>query len=813
VGSSLTTVTDVVAAPHEGTTLTRDAAAAGPLSDGGPVEAGGTVETVLLIGGMTCGACATRIERKLNSLEGVHAQVNLATERLVVAAPSAVTTEQLIDRVESIGYTARTPDPDPSAADPEAEDARRVRGLGRRLVVTALLFMPLCDTSIAFWLVPSLRFTGWQVLLLLLAAPVVTWGAWPFYRAAVRNARHGTTTMDTLVSLGIVSATAWSVYAMFWKDTGHVGHSMFYVIAHRSGGSIYLDVAAGVTLFLLAGRYYEAVTKRSTGTALRSLAAVGAREATVLRPDGTECLVPIDRLRVGDRFVVRPGQTVATDGTVTAGHSAIDRSMVTGESVPVDVGPGDPVVGGTISEGGYLEVEASKVGRDTQLAHMVRLVEEAQNEKAGVQRLADRIAGVFVPCVLAAAVLTLAGWLLAGGSSEQAFGAALSVLIIACPCALGLATPAALHVASGVGARRGIFFKGYQALEASCRIDTVLLDKTGTVTFGNMEVVDIETVPGVEVGSLLRWAGALEQASEHLIARAVVERARDQGTDLPPVADFVALPGLGARGVVDGATVSVGRAELFGAASDPLPGRLAERCAAWERLGRTTVIVSRGGTAVGAIALSDTVRPSAGTAVRTLQGLGLRCALVTGDNEPTARAVAASIGVDTVIAGALPGDKVEEIRRLEREGHAVAMVGDGVNDGPALVAADLGLAVGSGTDVAINAADVIIVRDDLEVVATAIQLAQRTIRTIRANLAWAFAYNVAAIPLAAGGLLNPLIAGAAMALSSCFVIWNSSRIRHFSPATPTGPSSDPGGGPSDRSRTVVAAVPASVVAH
>ncbi len=739
----------------------------------------------MLIGGMTCGACATRIERKLNSLDGVYAQVNLATERAVVAAPAGVTTEQLIDRVESIGFTARPPDQHPSAAGPGADDARRVRMLGRRLVVTALLFMPLCDTSIAFWLVPSLRFTGWQALMLLLAAPVVTWGAWPFYRAAVRNARHGTMTMDTLVSLGIISATAWSVYAMFWKDTGHVGHSMFYVIAHRSGGSIYLDVAAGVTLFLLAGRYYEAVTKRSTGNALRSLAAVGAREAAVVGPDGTEHFVPIDRLRVGDRFVVRPGQTVATDGTVTYGHSAIDRSMVTGESIPVDVGPGDDVVGGTISEGGYLEVEASRVGRDTQLAHMVRLVEEAQNEKAGVQRLADRIAGVFVPFVLGAAAVTLAGWLLAGGSTEQAFGAALSVLIIVCPCALGLATPAALHVASGVGARRGIFFKGYQALEVSCRIDTVLLDKTGTITFGNMEAIDIETVPGVDVDVLLLWAGALEQASEHLIARAIVRRAGERGLDLPQVDEFVALPGLGARGVVGGVSVSIGRAQLFNAASVPLPRRLAERCAAWERLGRTTVIVGRGDEIVGAIALADSIRPSARAAVRTLRGLGLRCVLITGDNEPTARVVASSIEVDDVIAGALPGDKVAEIRRLIGEGHSVAMVGDGVNDGPALVAADLGLAVGSGTDVAINAADVIIVQDDLAVVATAIQLAQKTIRTIKANLAWAFAYNVAAIPLAACGLLNPLIAGAAMALSSCFVIWNSSRIRHFSAGIPT----------------------------
>ncbi len=749
------------------------------------------VEAILDIGGMTCGACVARIERKLNALDGVTARVNLTTERAVVTMPPGMAVDDLVDQVESIGFSATPVRRRPSDSDRAGEDNRRVRSLGRRLVVVALLFMPLCDASIAFWLVPNLRFTGWQVVLLALAVPVVTWGAWPFYRTAARNLRHGTTTMDTLVSLGIVSATAWSVYAMFWKDTDHVGHSIFYVIAHRSGGAIYLDVAAGVTLFLLAGRYYEAVTKRSTGNALRSLAAVGAKEAARLEPDGTERLVSVDRLRVGDRFVVRPGETVATAGPVRAGRSAIDRSTVTGESLPVDVGPGDQVIGGTISTGGTLEVEASKIGGDTQLAHMVRLVEDAQNEKAGVQRLADRIAGVFVPFVLAAAVLTLVGWLVAGGSTEQAVIAALSVLIIACPCALGLATPAALHVATGVGARQGIFFKGYQALEASCQIDTVLLDKTGTVTCGEMNVTDVATAPGVDPVAMLRWAGALEQASEHLVARAIVTRARRDGHRLPSVTEFVALPGLGARGVVDGCAVSIGRPELFEASGESVPDELVEQCGQWERQGRTTVMVGRQGSVVGAMALADTVRPSAVGAVRALHALGLRCVLVTGDNEPTARTVASSIGVDDVVAGALPGDKVDEIRGLQAAGHAVAMVGDGVNDGPALVSADLGLAVGSGTDVAINAADLIIVRDDLAVVATAIRLAQRTIRTIRTNLIWAFAYNVAAIPLAACGILNPLIAGAAMALSSCFVIWNSSRLRHFGAPVPTVPSSPP----------------------
>ena len=767
-------LTGVKPAPPDGITLTRP-----PPDLGGRGSGGQGGKATLVIGGMTCGACVARIERRLNGLDGVTARVNLTTERALVTLPAGMGVDEVVAQVESIGFTAAPVLRSPSERDGVEDDNRRVRSLGRRLVVVAFLFMPLCDTSIAFWLVPNLRFTGWQVLLLLLALPVVTWGAWPFYRTAVRNARHGTTTMDTLVSLGIVSATAWSVYAMFWRDTDHVGHSIFYVIAHRSGGAIYLDVAAGVTLFLLAGRYYEAVTRRSTGNALRSLAAVGAREVARLDPDGVERRVPVDQLRVGDRFVVRPGETVATDGTVCAGHSAIDRSMVTGESVPVDVGPGDQVIGGTISGGGYLEVEAAKVGRDTQLAQMVRLVEDAQNEKAGVQRLADRIAGVFVPFVLAAAVLTLVGWLLAGGSAEQAFGAALSVLIIACPCALGLATPAALHVASGVGARQGIFFKGYQALEASCRIDTVILDKTGTVTSGVMEVTDTATVPGVDVATMVRWAGALEQASEHLVARAIVRTARQAPDPLPAVEDFVALPGLGACGMVEGLRISVGRPELGAMSGETLPDSMAGVCARWEQQGRTTVVVSRDGAVIGAMALADTVRPSAAEAVRALHALGLHCVLVTGDNGPTARAVGSSIGVDDVIAGALPGDKVDRIRRLQDQGHTVAMVGDGVNDGPALASADLGLAVGSGTDVAINAADLIIVRDDLVVVATGLRLAQRTIRTIRTNLMWAFAYNVAAIPLAACGILNPLIAGAAMALSSCFVIWNSSRLRHF----------------------------------
>jgi len=732
----------------------------------------------IAIGGMTCGACAARIERRLNDLDGVTASVNYASERARVALAADLSVKRLVDEIQSAGYTAEVIPDGSQVTDHSAEVDRRARSLGRRLVVAALLFMPLCDFSIGFSLVPRLRFPGWQWVLIGLAAPVLTWAAWPFYRAAVRNVRHRTTTMDTLVSLGIVAATSWSLYAMFWRDTSHASRSILFVLTRQSGGAIYIDVAAGVTTFLLAGRYFEAVCKRRSGDALRSLAAVGAKDVVVLDERDVEHRLPVTQLEVGDRFIVRPGETVATDGDVIFGHSAIDRSAMTGESLPVDVAPGDRVVGGTVSVGGRLVVRATSVGRDTQLAHMVRLVEDAQNEKAAVQRLADRISGVFVPAVLGIAVVTLAGWLLAGGSSERAFSAAISVLIIACPCALGLATPTALLVASGTGARLGIFFKGYQALEASRQVDTVVLDKTGTVTLGQMTVTDIEGAPGVERATLLRWAGALEQASEHLVARAIASAAQQELGSLPPVDRFMAEPGVGARGVVDGHEISVGKAVLFADRRITVPATLVARCAEWEALGRTAVLVGRDDAVVGAMAIADTIRPSAAAAVRELQALGLHCVLLTGDNAPTAHAVAAAIGVADVVADALPAEKVAVIRRLQSEGRMVAMVGDGVNDGPALASADLGLAVGSGTDVAINAADMIIVRDDLQVVATAVSLARRTLKTIRGNLAWAFAYNVAAIPLAACGLLNPLIAAGAMGLSSGFVVWNSSRIRH-----------------------------------
>ncbi len=747
---------------------------------------------------MTCGSCAAKIERHLNTLAGVDARVNYATERAAVHAPAELAASDLVREVEALGYTAELlADPRPpveSGAESGAASGaagasgaasavstahvpgdvaldRRVRSLRRRLVVAAVLFMPLCDTSLAFSLFPAARVPGWQWILLVLSAPVVTWAAWPFHEAAVRHARHGSSTMDTLVSLGIVSSTAWSVYAMFFEDTSRTPGTLAAMLTHHSGGSIYLDVAAGVTTFLLAGRYFEARSRQRSGDALRSLAALGAKDVAVLDEDGAERRVPVAALSPGMRFLVRPGEKIATDGVALDGASAVDRSLMTGESQPVDVVPGDAVTGGTVALTGRLVVRATKVGRDTQLGHMLDLVERAQNEKAAVQRLADRISSVFVPVVIALAAATLSGWLASGASSLDAVNAALSVLIIACPCALGLATPAALFVASGTGARQGIFFKGYKALEVSRQVDTVVLDKTGTVTEGRMAVIGVDTVAGVSEDDLLHTAGSLEAASEHPIARAVTAAAKAV-RELAPVTSFHAVPGVGATGVVDGHPVEVGRAGSTG-----IPDALEARRREWEEAGRTVVVVRRDGAPIGTIAVADALRPSAARAVRALKAMGLRCVLVSGDNAPTVRAVGDAIGVDAVVAEALPGEKVAFVRRLQEEGHAVAVVGDGVNDAPALATADLGLAVGSGTDVAIDAADLIVVRDDLEVVATALLLARRTLRTIRTNLWWAFAYNIVAIPVAAVGLLDPLIAGGAMALSSAFVVWNSSRLR------------------------------------
>ncbi len=748
-----------------------------PITETGAAATGAVAS--FAVGGMTCGACAARIERRLNRIEGVAATVNYASERARVVMPDGIVPARVIDEIESTGYTASLVSDDADQLKRQAADIeRRVRSLRWRLVVAAVIFMPLCEASFAFWLVPQARFPGWQWLLVVLTIPVVTWAAWPFYSAAARNLRHGTFTMDVLVSMGIVAATSWSLYAMFWLDNGHGQTATLSEPHHLPGGAIYLDVAAGVTTFLLAGRYFEATWRLRSGNTLRSLAAIGAKDVAVLDAAGVEHRMPVAHLQVGDRFVVRPGETVATDGEVESGRAAMDTSAMTGESAPMDVCIGDRALGGTVSVDGRLVVRATGVGSDTQLAHMVRLVEDAQNQKAAAQRLADRISSVFVPTVIIIAVVTFAGWLAAGDSVQAAFSTALSVLIIACPCALGLATPTALLVASGRGARAGIFFKRFQALELSRQVDTVLLDKTGTLTQGRMAVTDVQGVAGVSRSEVLNWAGAVEQGSEHLVGRAIASYAREATGDLPAVEEFRAFPGLGVLGDVAGSSVMVGRADLVAGAEVTVPAELADACSRWEQLGRTAVLVRRDDAIVGAIAIADTPRASATPAVRDLQALGLQCVLLTGDNGATARAIADAIGISEVIAGALPSEKVDVIRRLQHDGHSVAMVGDGVNDGPALANADLGLAVGSGSDVARNAADIIIVRDDLRVIATAIDLSRRTHKTIRENLMWAFAYNVAAIPLAAAGLLNPLIAAGAMALSSGFVVWNSARLRH-----------------------------------
>ncbi|HYB88598.1 MAG TPA: heavy metal translocating P-type ATPase [Streptosporangiaceae bacterium] len=736
---------------------------------------------------MTCAACAARVEKKLNAIDGVSATVNFATGRATVTVPAAVSVRRLIEAVEQAGYSAATPDlsaptaarDDPAPAGHDGPDAARVRYLKKRLIVALVFFVPLSDLSVLLSLFPSFRFPGWQWVLVVLAAPVVGWAAWPFHQAALKNARHGSVSMDTLVSLGITAACGWSVYAMFVLDRGQARVSAWYLLLHASGGGIYLEVAASVTTFLLAGRVYEAKARRDAGDAMRELAAAGARDACVLAGDGTEYRIPVADLAAGQRFVVRPGERIAADGQVEFGDSAVDRSMMTGESVPTDVAEGDTVTAGTVVVTGRLVVRAVKVGSDTQLAHLVALVEQAQSQKAAIQRLADRICGVFVPTVLVASGLTLAGWLAAGSSAEQAFSAALAVLIIACPCALGLATPAALMVACGRGAQLGIFIKRYEALESSRAVDTVLLDKTGTVTTGVMAVTGVQPAAGVSREVLLRYAGAVEQASEHPLAAAIAEAARAELGPLPSVAGFMALPGLGARGSVDGHEVAVGRESLFRELGATIPARLAEQCHQWEQVGRTAVLAGWDGQVRGAVAVADALKPSAAAAVAGLRRLGLCTVLLTGDSQATAQAVAAEAGVDEVIADALPDHKVAVIRRLQAEGHRVAMVGDGVNDGPALATAGLGLALGTGTDVAITAADLIVLRDDLGAVADAIGLARATLATIRGNLAWAFGYNIAAIPLAAAGFLNPLIAGAAMAASSAFVVANSVRLRKF----------------------------------
>jgi cation-transporting P-type ATPase A/B/Cu+-exporting ATPase len=753
----------------------------------------GATEIELAVLGMTCAACAARVEKKLNSLDRVRATVNFATERATITAPAAITPAMLIAAVEQAGYgtaDARPPAGAGSAGDDDSPDSGHAAYLLRRLILAVIFFIPLSDASVALSLFPAFRFAGWQWLLVGLAVPVAGWAAWPFHRAALRNLRHGSLSMDSLVSLGIIAACSWSLYAMFVLDSGATRASARYELLHSAGGGIYLEVAAAVTTFLLAGRFFEARARRSAGEAMRELAATGARDVCLLSADGSERLVPVAELRAGDTFIVRPGEKIAADGQVLFGQSAVDRSMMTGESVPAEVTEGDKVAGGTVAVAGRLIVRAEKVGQDTQLAHLIRLVEQAQAQKAAIQRLADKISGVFVPVVLVLAAATLAGWLAAGSPAQRAFSAALAVLIIACPCALGLATPAALMVACGRGARMGIFIKGYPALESSQAIDTVVLDKTGTVTTGKMSLAGVLPATGTSRAELLRCAGSVERASEHPVAAAISSAARAETGGLPHAAGFAALTGLGARGELGGRQVTVGRRKLLSDQGIEIPPGLTAQAADWEQAGWTTVLAGWDGQARGVLAVSDTIKPSAAPAVAELRRLGLHTVLLSGDNQATASAVGALAGVDEVIAGATPAGKAEIITRLRAGGHCVAVVGDGVNDGPALADASLGLALGTGTDVAISAADVILLTDDLMAVPQSIRLARGTFTTIRRNLAWAFGYNLAAIPLAAAGWLNPLIAAAAMTLSSAFVVWNSLRLRQLDVSSSSFSSAD-----------------------
>ncbi|WP_224280304.1 heavy metal translocating P-type ATPase [Nocardioides lacusdianchii] len=737
----------------------------------------------LAIGGMTCASCAARIEKKLNKLDGVTATVNYATEKAKVSYPTNLSPDDLVTVVEATGYTAtvpaRAPSGDEGVATTEPDDRdREAAGWWQRLVVSAVLTVPVLAMS----MVPALQFDNWQWISLTLASPVVVWGAWPFHRAAVTNARHGAATMDTLISVGVTAAWLWSLWALLFTHAGMTGMRMPFDLFPDGEADvhIYLEVAAAVTTFIIAGRYFEARAKRQSGAALRALLDMGAKDVAVLR-GGAEVRVPVSQLAVGDRFIVRPGEKVATDGVVEDGTSAVDASMLTGEPVPVEVGPGDVVVGATVNAGGRLVVRATRVGADTQLAQMARLVEDAQNGKAQVQRLADRVSAVFVPIVIALSLATLAGWLLTGHSVTAAFTAAVAVLIIACPCALGLATPTALLVGTGRGAQLGVLIKGPEVLESTRIVDTIVLDKTGTVTTGRMELIAAEPTEGVDTDDLLRLVGALENASEHPIGQAIATGASQRlDAQLPDVEGFTSTQGLGVAGVVDGHAVVAGRPGWLAQEwSQPLAPRLAQVVDAAEQEGRTVIAAGWDGATRGVLVVSDAIKPTSAQAVAELKELGLRPVLLTGDNERAARAVAAEVGIDEVIAEVLPADKVAVVERLQREGRTVAMVGDGVNDAAALATSDLGIAMGTGTDVAIEASDLTLVRGDLRAAVDAIRLSRRTLRTIKGNLFWAFAYNVAALPLAALGLLNPLIAGAAMAFSSVFVVSNSLRLRRF----------------------------------
>ncbi len=755
---------------------------------GAPGAAERTVELELT--GMTCASCANRIERKLNKLDGVTATVNYATEKARVAYTSEITPEELVSTVEAAGYGATIPAPAAREADESAAPRdEHVEQLRLRLLISAALAIP----TIAMAMVPALQFTYWQWLSLTLAAPVVVWGAWPFHRAAWTNLRHGTATMDTLISLGTTAAFAWSLYALFLGTAGMPGmtHPFELTISHTDGsGSIYLEVAAGVTTFILLGRYFEARSKRAAGAALRALLELGAKDVAVLR-DGAggrrEVRVPIGELVVGDEFVVRPGEKVATDGVVVTGESALDASMLTGEAVPVDVGAGDAVAGATVNTSGRLVVRATRVGSDTQLARMARMVEDAQNGKAKAQRLADRISGIFVPIVIGLALATLVFWLVTGAGAATAFTAAVAVLIIACPCALGLATPTALMVGTGRGAQLGILIRGPEVLESTRAVDTIVLDKTGTVTSGRMSVVDVVAAAGEDTDTVLRLGGAIEDSSEHPIARAIADAARERHGDLPGVERFENVAGLGVQGTIRDAGASVaaaiGRPAWLADQGARLTPELENAVRAARESGATAIVVAWDGRARGVIAVADALKPGSAQAVAELRELGLTPILLTGDDATVARAVAGEVGIEEVVADVLPDEKVAYVRRLQEQGKVVAMVGDGVNDAAALAQADLGVAMGTGTDAAIEAADITLTRGDLRVAPDAIRLARRTLRTIQENLFWAFAYNVAALPIAAAGLLNPMLAGAAMAFSSVFVVGNSLRLRRFRPTT------------------------------
>ncbi len=749
-----------------------------------------TTQVELEISGMTCASCAARIQKKLGKLDGVEASVNYATEKAKVSYPDTLAVDELIATVEKAGYAAALPAPARPAAEtpdpPERHD--EAAGLRTRMIVSAVLTAPVIVLS----MVPPLQFDHWQWLALVLASPVVVWGGLPFHRAAWANLRHGATTMDTLISVGTSAAYLWSLWALFFGTAGDPGmrHEFSFTVSAVDGAStIYLEAAAGVTAFLLTGRYLEARSKRSAGAALRALLALGAKDVAVIRA-GAERRLPIEELRVGDRFVVRPGEKVATDGVVEDGTSAIDTSMITGEPIPRDVVPGDEVIGGTVNDGGRLLVRATHVGADTALAQIGRLVEDAQSGKAAVQRLADRVSAVFVPVVIGLAVLTFAGWMVFDGSVLAAFTAAVAVLVIACPCALGLATPTALLVGSGRGAELGILIKSPEILEHTRTVDTVVLDKTGTVTTGSMSVHEVVPAEGEDAGQVLRVAGAVEHGSDHPIARAIAAEASARAT-LDPVASFTSVDGFGVTGIVDGRAAVVGKPALLEEWAIGLPQELQDRMERMRSAGQTVVAVGWDGAPRGIIAVADTVKDTSAEAIRRLRDLGLEPVLLTGDHEAPARAVADQVGIDRVVAGVLPAEKADVVRRLQSDGKVVAMVGDGVNDAAALATADLGIAMGAGTDVAIEAGDLTLMRGDLRGVADGIRLSRRTLGVIKGNLVWAFAYNVAGIPLAMAGLLDPMIAGFAMAASSVLVVANSLRLRGFNAGGPTAPAAGP----------------------